>query len=241
MWTVNGKPLNLDLDQFAAQGLYLLLGDGSRIAFTDDNIKELTAKYWADTAKIPPQVREAVEFQRCLFCPALPEGGVCDAIRPLLPYLEIVDRYRSYDPVIALFKGHRKSYYRLADTTMQDALVYLSMLSLINYCRDTAKYRKYFYSVTPLMSAKEASARIYLNVYWDLKGDKPRINTFLNGFKSDMKARAENQVKRLSLICHNDAFVNAVVKAQLVTEFLSIDHDQLLAESFRQIELEQRF
>ncbi|HTY13942.1 MAG TPA: hypothetical protein VMD02_07160 [Candidatus Omnitrophota bacterium] len=232
--------LNLDFDKYEKKGLYLIFNDLSHLELTEDRIDELTEKYWNDPAKIPASVKEAFGFKRCPFCPSQKEGGICDALHPILPFLEIVDRYVSYDPVVAVYKGHRKGLLRVADSKMQDALVYLSTLSLIDFCRSAARYRKYYYGVTPLMSAKETSARIYLNIFWEKKGDKAQIDAFLAEFKQLLKVTAENQIKRLSLICKNDVFVNAIAKAQIVTEFLSLDYDKLLEESFRNIENENK-
>jgi hypothetical protein len=47
-------------------------------------------------------------------------------------------------------------------------------------------------------------------------------------------------VKRLSLISRNDAFINAIIKTQLITEFLAQDYEQQLASSFEEIELKNQ-
>jgi hypothetical protein len=140
--------------------------------------------------------------------------------------------------VTAIYKGHRKEIFRLADSTMQAALLYLSTLSLIHHCQASLPYRKYFYGVNPLMSAKEASARIYMNIFWENKGDKDVINKIISEFKEKLTAASRNEMKRLSLVCKNDAFTNAVVKTQLISEFLALDYDKILQDAFHAIELE---
>jgi hypothetical protein len=232
------ESLNINFSDYTKKGIYLILKDGNRLDLTEDRIKEVTAKYWEDPSKLPPEMKSCTGLQRCSFCPLVSAGSLCDAIRPFLPFLEILDKFVSFDPVIAIYKGHRKEFLRLANTTMQDALVYLSILSLMDYCQAARQYRRYFYGVTPLMSAKEASARIYLNFFWEKKGDKAAINQALGEFKSLLKETAKNEMKRLSLISQNDVFTNAIVKAQIITEFLILDYDQILAEAFREIERE---
>ena len=233
------KALNLNLGDFEKRGLYIIFKDGSRLDLSDERVERVTQEYWKNPAKIPPEVKKATEFQRCSFCPKEVEGGICNSIRPILPFLEVVDKYVSYDEVIAIYKGHRKEIYRISDTKMQDALVHLSILSMMHHCQTMVPYRKYFYGVIPLMSAKEASARIYLNIFWEHKGDKDLIDKFIFEFKEKMRIAAQNHMKRISLIYQSDAFLNALVKAQLITEFLTLDYDKILEDAFRQIELEK--
>jgi hypothetical protein len=232
------KVLNLNLSDYQKRGLYVIFKDGSILELSDERVEKITREYWEDPARIPAEVKKATDFQRCDFCPIKEEGGVCNALRPILPFLEIVDRYVSHDRVIALYKGHRQEIYRLADSSMQAALLYLSTLSLMHHCQAAVPYRKYFYGVNPLMSAKEASARIYMNIFWESKGDKDLVNKIIAEFKAKLTAASRNEMKRLSLICKNDAFINAVVKTQLISEFLALDYDKILEDAFRKIELE---
>ena len=150
------KALNLNLGDYEKRGLYIIFKDGSTLELSDERVEKITREYWEDPARIPPEVKKATDFQRCDFCPIKEAGGVCNALRPVLPFLEIVDRYVSHDKVIALYKGHRKEIYRIADSSMQAALLYLSTLSLTHHCQAAAPFRKYFYGGNPLMSAKEA-------------------------------------------------------------------------------------
>jgi hypothetical protein len=173
---MSGKTVDLKLDDFAERGLYLLFPDAARLEITASRVKEATKNYWADETKITPQMRKTVDFQRCDFCPRLKDGGICDAIRPVLPFLATLDKYVSFDEVTAVYKGYRADLLRFSETNMQNALVYLSTLSLIHYCQVAVQYRKYFYGVNPLMNAKQSSARIYLNIFWDKGGDCSQVN-----------------------------------------------------------------
>ncbi|MFA5113967.1 MAG: hypothetical protein WC529_06725 [Candidatus Margulisiibacteriota bacterium] len=235
-----GKIVSLPLDEYAEKGLYLLFPDATRLDITASRVKAATKEYWADETKIPQEVRKTVDFQRCDFCPRLKDGGICDAIRPVLPFLDALDKYVSFDKVTAVYKGWRPDLWRFSDTNMQNALVYLSTLSLIHYCQVAVQYRKYFYGVNPLMNATQSSARIYLNIYWEKNGDCGKVNALLADFKAVLSVTAQNQVKRLSLISKNDAFINAIIKTQLITEFLAQDYDDVLANSFKTIEQKNR-
>jgi len=44
------------------------------------------------------------------------------------------------------------------------------------------------------------------------------------------------QVKRLNLICKNDAFMNAFVNTQIVTTFLSMDIEKSLDKAYEEFE-----
>ncbi|NQT89984.1 MAG: hypothetical protein HQ558_01875 [Candidatus Omnitrophica bacterium] len=228
--------INLNLDEYQQEGLYLILPDSSRLMLTKEVIEETFGKWRKDSAKIPLRVQEAAEFQRCQICPLRSKGGVCDAIRPIFPFLEIVDKYVSFDKVTAIFKGESKGIVHVSDSTMQEALKHVSILSLIHYCQNGRKYRKYFFGIIPLMSPKEVASRIYLNIYWLHKGRKEEIEKVVTRFSEEIRQTSRNQVKRLNMICKNDAFMNAFVATQVATEFLSMDMNSVLEQSFASIE-----
>jgi len=216
----------------AQKGLYLVFEDSSRLALTRDNIEKTTAEYWNNPAKIPPAVKSALEFQRCPFCPLEGRGDFCDALRPILPLLDVVDRYMSYDKVTAIYKGDDRNLVHAAETTITGALKYLSVISLMQYCHIGRKYWKYYAGIMPLTDVEESSLRMYLNIYWNLKGNQEEIHSLIARFRDQIRMTTDNQVKRLSTICKKDSFVNAFVNAQLDIEFLSLDIEQRLALSF---------
>ena len=78
-------------------------------------------------------MRKAIDFQKCYFCPHKNQEDICDSIRPMLPFLDVVDQYMSYDKVIAVYKGNEDRLVHVKETTMQDALKYVSILSLLRY------------------------------------------------------------------------------------------------------------
>jgi|GEM_PF-3161672 len=54
-------------------------------------------------------------------------------------------------------------------------------------------------------------------------------------FGEKLKVSSANQVRRLNLVCKNDAFLNAFVNTQLVTQFL-INIEDILTKSFNEFE-----
>jgi len=228
--------MNLKFDDFEKPGLYLIFSDQSKLPLTKENI-ELTAKtYWNDSAKIPPEIRKATEFQRCHFCPLKRTEDICDAIRPTIPFLGIVDQYVSFDKVTAVFREDRKDILHISSTTMQQALKYVSLLSLLHYCRKGRTYWRYFWGINPLTSGQEIASRLYLNLTFLHKGNGEEINRVISKFKEEMKITSKNQVARINLICKNDAFSNSFVNTQIITQILSMDPDKALEAAFKNFE-----
>ena len=227
--------LDLKLSDFEKEGLYLLFPDSTRLELTKENIEKVTDSYWQDLTKIPLEKRKAIEFQKCYFCPHKNEEDICDSIRPMLPFLDIVDQYVSYDKVIAVYKGNEDKLVHVRATSMQDALKYVSILSLLRYNLVLQKYWKYYYGIIPIMGGREVATRVYLNMYWLHQGNLEEIKEMVKRFGEELIVSSTNQVKRLNLVCKNDAFVNAFVNTQLVTQFL-IKMEEILKKSFNDFE-----
>jgi hypothetical protein len=232
---VEDRVLNLRLSDFEKEGLYLLFPDSTKLELTKENIEKVTESYWQDLTKIPEDKRKAIEFQKCYFCPHRDKEDICDSIRPVLPFLDIVDRFVSYDKVIAIYKGNEDKLAHVRATTMQDALKYVSILSLLRYNLVLQKYWKYYYGIIPIMSGREVATRVYLNMYWLHKGNLEEIKEIIKRFGEELKVSSTNQVRRLNLVCKNDAFLNAFVNTQLVTQVLVYIED-ILTKSFNEFE-----
>lgn len=164
------------------------------------------------------------------------KADICDAIRPVLPFLEKLDKYFSYDKVTAVYRGGGGGMLHVKETDLQEALQYVSLLSLLRYNQVLRKYWKYYYGVTPLMSSPEAAGRIYINMYWQHKGDKAEIDKVIAQFREELMISSENQVKRMNLVSRNDVFINAFVKTQVVSEFLSMDIESAIDKSVSDFE-----
>ena len=239
--TGDDKTVALRLPDYEDTGLYLILKDLRTLSLTQKNIEAITAAYWTDPEKIPQRIKDAAEFQRCTFCPMREKGGFCDALRPVLPLLEVVDDYASFQEVTAVYKGTNAKLYHIADTTMQQALRYVSTLSITGYCQVGRKYLKYFSGILPIMSAVEIANRLYLNLYWIHGGDKKRVDEVIAEFNETITHATQNQAARLRLICKNDAFVNAFALTQIISEVLYTYKDTKLKESVRSFEADRGY
>jgi hypothetical protein len=218
------------------ESLYLVFADQSQLFLTRKHIEIATDRYWQDLTKIPRHVRAAIDFQRCARCPMASDEKICDALRPILPFLEHLDRFKSTDWVQVVYQGLEPGIFQIANTTMQTALSYISVLSLIHYCQAGRKYRKYYYGITPLSSASTVATRLYLNIFWLHRGDQAAVDQVVSEFGHMMLTLSQNQVKRLNLICRNDAFNNAFVNAQVAAALLSLHMDQQLQKAFEDFE-----
>jgi hypothetical protein len=228
--------VEIKFGDYTQEGLYLILKDSRRLDLTKNNIEETAKKFWGDPSKISPAVKEAAEFKRCDFCPLIKMGGLCNAIRPILPLLESLDKFVSYDKIFAIYKGEQNDLLHTADTDMQQALRYIAILNLIHYCQNGQKYKKYFHGIMPLQELQEIAIRFYLNIYWLHNGDEKAITDFTAKFKEELTITSKNQIKRINLICKNDALKNAIVNTQIIPEFLSLDMRKTLKTAFDNIE-----
>jgi hypothetical protein len=225
--------LSLTLSDFDQKGLYLIFGDSTVLSLTESKIEAVTRSFWEDPAKLSPDVRKHADFQPCTICPEAGNNVMCYTLRPILPFLENIDRYFSYDRVIAVYRGEEDRNLHIAESDLQNALQHICMLSLLSYCRVGRQYRKYYHGVIPVMGFAQAVERIYLNIYWLHKGDKMGIGTFLQQFRKDVSVISGNAIKRLDLICKKDALVNAFYNMQAAVDFLAMEKDEILSKAFQ--------
>jgi hypothetical protein len=226
-------PLSLALSEFDQKGLYLIFGDSTVLPLTERDIANVTRRFWEDPSKIPPEVRGHADFRPCAICPEAGNDVMCYTLRPVLPFLEDIDRYFSYDRVVAVYRGDEDRCFHVAESDMQNALQYICILSLLSYCRVGRQYRKYYHGVIPVMGLASAVERIYLNVYWLHKGDKTEINRFLRQFQQDISVISGNALKRLNLICQKDALSNAFYTMQVTVDLLAMKMDEVLIKAFQ--------
>jgi len=224
--------MNVILGDYEQKGLYLLLEDSSIISLTERNIERTAKEFWEDPNKMPIQVKKAADFQLCGICPERGNEAICYSLHPVLPFLELIDQYFSFDKVTAIYREDEEGLLYISETAMQNALQYISMLSLLSYCRVGRKYWKYYYGVIPIMGVDAAVNKFYLNIYWLHEGKMDEINQFISEFKENISIISENVIKRLNLICKKDAFVNAFFNTHVFAEFLSMDMEEVLKRTF---------
>ena len=229
---MNINLINVSPEIYKDEGLYIYGTDSNILELTYGKIKQAAADYWSNTDKIPENVKESRAFERCPFCPLIKTGGLCDAIRPVLPFLDHIDKYVSFDKVKAVYKEKDKDVIYYSECSMQQALQYVSVLSLIHYCQAGKKYKKYFLGLIPLMRGKDLATTLYKNMYFLHKGNEEEISGIIKTFYDEISVSSQNQAKRLRMICKNDAFINAIIKTQIITEFLSSDIKEDIKYSF---------
>jgi hypothetical protein len=227
---------DIRLDNYQQTGLYLILKDSTQLILTRENIEKVASEYWADPNKITPNVKEAGDFQRCSFCPLQGKRDLCDALRPVLPLLEIVDKFVSFDEVTAVYKPDEQGLLHVSNTTMAHGLRYVCLLSLMHYCQTGRKYWKYYFGTIPVSGSTEFANRLYLNIHWIYDGNKESIDKAISEFCDRVTVTTKNQVARLQLICKNDAFLNAFASVHTTTQLLNVTKDRYLKESFRRFQ-----
>lgn len=218
----------IDTALFREPGLYLLWPDGGRLELTRRAIEEATRAMLADPARIPPHVRAAVEYQPCDICPHRETAVICHAIMPTLPFLDEIDRFMSYDRVTAVHRGEGGEGLRVAETTMQEALQFVSILSLTSYCEVGRKYAAWFAGIDPLTPPGEIAATILRRLYLELRGDLARVSAAVATMQEELLHTTSCQVARLRLISRRDAFANAFVVTHATADLLFLDLRQLL-------------
>jgi hypothetical protein len=226
------KRIILEISKYGDKGLYMIFDSGAKIQLTDKIIRETAARFWNDTSKISSTVKEHITFQRCKHCPIRDTGGLCNSLQVILPFFNIIDRYQSFDRVIAVYKGDSQHLYYVGDTTMSEALKYTSILSLTQYCVFGIKHRKYFRGVIPISTPRELALQIYMNAYCLHKGNKQALDASFKEFIKGITESTSRQLERLRLICRNDAFLNAFVNTHVAGELLTMDMEKMLQQEF---------
>ena len=221
-------------DKFKEEGLYLIFPDGNCVSITESSINNYFEKIWHDSSVFPPHIKKAVDLDFCIHCPGKDLGEeFCAAIRPILPFLEKVDKYMSYDKVTAVLKTENPAIISITHTDLQDALRYVSLLSLMQYCETNRKFWSYYFGVSPISNQEQALSQIYLNIFWLKNGDENKTREAIDEYSKEIRISDECLLRRLRLICTNDAFLNAYANTQMSTEFLSMDADNILAMAFK--------
>jgi len=221
----------VELEDFDESGLYIVFSDGTRLDLSEETIRSFAHDFLEDPAKVPPEVKKAVDFQACSICPQKESGEFCHALLPTLPFIDKVNHYLSLEPVTVVHRDSATKFVGVKETTLQAALQHVSVLSLIHYCEVGQKFSDFFLGLTPLMEYEEALNRIYLNIYWINGGDRTKIKEVIAEFSQELTLTVRCQVNRLWLICNKDAFINAFCTTHLITHFLSGDMDERLRKA----------
>jgi hypothetical protein len=233
------QTIQLNFDDFDKEGLYILLDDEKRYLLDKESVYRFAETFLEDPEKVPPEIKKSVDFEKCVVCPKRDELGYCHAMMPVLPLLDLSDRYLSYDRVTVVSKTRMfdqpDPVLQVIVTSMQHALKYVSVLSLMYYCEVGQKYWKFFSWIAPLSSVEEIAARVYLNVYWMCRGDQREVDRIIRQFHEEILITSQCLIKRVRLICKSDSFLNAYVLAQMITELLDLMGENLLKRASQNI------
>lgn len=210
----------IDFSTFEEPGLYLLWPDGNRLTLTHSYITDCTQQMLDDPDRIPASVRAAAVYAPCDICPERDRAIICHAIKPVLPFLLDVDRYMSYDIVTAVYREVDSDMLTVAETTMQNALRFVCILSLTQYCEVGRKFGRYFARVNPLMPTSDIATAVYQNLFVQAGGDQKVIVSTIQTMGKELLHTTRCQMERVRLVCQQDAFVNAYVGTYTVVQLL---------------------
>jgi hypothetical protein len=224
--------MRIEPSLYTESGLYLIFPDGETLALTRDAIERKTRSLLDDPESIPQRVRAATGYAPCEICPKRHTAEICHSIMPTLPFFDQVDRYLSYDRVTAVYRDAASSLLYVSETTLQDALKYITMLSLLQYCEVGRSYRAYFREVIPLMGSREMAEIIFKNIFLACGGRMEEVGEIIHRMRGELTHTTRCQLRRLRLISKGDAFCNAFVNTHAATEFLFHElQDRLKQES----------
>ena len=211
---------SINLDKFVQAGLYLFFSNEHSLSILEDDIDQLAELFWNDKEKISPEIKMASELEICQHCPEYGKAEICKALKPLLPYIDDIDKFISCDSVLAIYSNGKQKTISISHTSMQEALYYLTTLSLVSYCEMGELYKNYFFGIEPFMSPDLIAKHIYRNIYFDCHGSKENIKKTIDIFNNDITSSTECLIKRLRLICKNDALINAFVNTKYILQYV---------------------
>ncbi|HUL53004.1 MAG TPA: hypothetical protein VLT83_06300 [Opitutaceae bacterium] len=224
--------MEVRFEDFPQNGLYLLFPDGRRIALTRERIESFARLFESNLDQLPADVRTAAAFRACPVCPEKERAKFCHALPATLAFVEELKGFRSYDKVCAVYRAGARSLVWVPETTMQEALQFVAILSLMYYCEVGRQYWRFFLGIHPLLDARELITRLHLNIFWDCRGDQQKVDQILRAFGNDITCTCRCQVDRLALVCKEEALMNAFVNTQAQIETLATSKGALLERSF---------
>jgi hypothetical protein len=213
----------IETSSFTDPGLYLLFPNDEHVSLTREDIESRTRAFLDDPEALPPHVRAATDYQPCDICPERDTAEICHAIMTTLPFFDDIDRYMSHDNVTAVFRDAETDCITICETTMQDALQFVTILSLMYYCEVGRKYYTYFEGVNPLMPVPQIAKAVFSNVYRVCRGNIGLLEETLETMTEEVLHIATCQAKRLRLISAHDAFLNAFVNTELIPRYVQIE------------------
>lgn len=200
--------------------LHLFFENGEKITFSPEQILDRAKSAWQSPELFPDEIKGAVEMEACDVCPLKGSVDLCHAIFPILHFLDAFEQHPSYERVtIAMINGETKAV-QIQETSVQEALQPISILSLTSYCEVGHKYHELFYGVDPFLSPDEFVIRLAMNAFWLAQGNRELATERLKKLFEELEVTIHCQLKRISLITKGDAFLNAFVRMNILTKRL---------------------
>ena len=221
-------------------GLFVLFDNGDKIDLTEPNVRKAADDLEEQLPSMPPETRTATELEPCAVCPARDTAAICHALPAIIPFLNELRLSKSFDQVTAIFidehENHQKIYH-ICRTSMQRALQYVAIQSVLYYCEIGKSYHKYFGGVIPFSPAEDIAERIYANIMLEQNGNHDAVLQIIEGMRTNLSTTMQCQLKRVRLVSKNDVFLNAFVNLHLVLDMLAPENlDELRHLSSRRIE-----
>jgi hypothetical protein len=201
---------------FPEPGLYLLFPDGERFDLTRRHIEEITGVYLSDARLIPASVKAAADYTPCTICPERHTARICHAIMPVLPFIQRFESFMSCDSVTAVYREDAQSSLVVAETSMQKALQFITILSLTKYCEVGRCFAPYFKGINPLMPVDLIAEQVFGNMYLHLRGDLAALEEQVSLMQEQTFVITSCQIKRLQLISRSDVLANAFANTHSV-------------------------
>lgn len=221
------------LATYSGTGLSLLFDDGRILRLTEDVVHAAARRLENDMSALPPEIRDEQDFKPCAVCPERDTAAMCHALPAIVPFLEELRDYNSFNEVTALFveqSADGEYIMHLRRTTLQRALQYIAIQSVLYYCETGRLYYKYFSGVIPFTSAEDIAERIYANIMLEQNGDKAAVAGIIETMRENLMITMQCQIKRVRLVSHTDVFMNAFVNLHLVLELLAPEQRKIIRE-----------
>jgi hypothetical protein len=213
--------MEIKTDAYKKEGMFLHVANGDFLDLSRENIKTISDEWWNNPEKIPPKMREKEYFKTCVVCPYRGQNVFCSAMKPLLPFLEKMNNFASYDKVTAVYVRNKDdNVIYVSDTKVQNTLQYVVNMSLFEYCENAKQFKEYFRGIMPFMKTEEIISLVFLNLYWFFRGDKEKMKAEIERMNFDITNTTSNCVKRLNLLCSSDAFMSAYINTQTTAALL---------------------
>lgn len=221
--------MKIEAEMLEKDGMYIFFNNGQILDLSKDRIQALGRAGGDGTDRRLESSGERTSIYRDFMGKCSKVN--CSAVKPLLPILEELALVNAQDVVGAVYVNNRVAQYA-PGVSLQQALKYLSDMSLFEYCSKARGYQKYFQGIDPFMGAKEAGARLFMNIYWLEGGEREKVDQTIKEIQRAILFSARCCSTRLDNVCRSDALMNAYVISQGALFTLSMDIEQILSEYF---------